>query len=154
MLFRKKNKVDPNEKWYSIGIMSEKGLKDEHYDALTEQILDQADNVGLISDLIKKEWDKEQIEILEKKFDYPVLGSPAFIINEIIQEDIKRETELLEKKHKWKKFFGFISLAEYMEAENRAIYNFNHALLYTDSMEEVIGFLNEKSKETVSFNLN
>ncbi|MED4454715.1 hypothetical protein [Metabacillus fastidiosus] len=154
MLFRKKNKVDPNKKWYSIGIMSEKGLEDNEYDTLTEKIFDKVDNVGVIANLIREAWDKEQIEILEKKFDYPTLASPVFIVSEIIPEDIKRETKLLEKKHKWKKFFGFISLAEYLEAEDRAIFNFNHALLYTDSMEEVIGFLNEKSKETVSFNLN
>ncbi|MED4533328.1 hypothetical protein ABET51_09855 [Metabacillus fastidiosus] len=154
MFFRKKKKEDPNKKWYSIGIMTENGLEDGEYEILLDKFLEKVDNAGVITDLVRKEYDKERLEILEQKFDYPVLSSPAFVVSEIVQEDIIRETELLEKKHKWKKFFGFISLAEYLEADHRAIYNFNHAVLYTDSMEEVIHFLNQKSKETVLSNLN
>ncbi|MEC2075053.1 hypothetical protein [Metabacillus fastidiosus] len=154
MFFRKKNKEDLNKKWYSIAIMSEKGLEDEEFDTLTEKILDKVDNVGLISNLVKEEWDQEQLKILEQKFNDLVLSSPTFTINEMVYEDMERETKLLEKKHKWKKFFGLISLAEYLEAENRAVYNFNYTLLYTDSMEEVIEFLNEKSKEIALVNFN
>ncbi|WP_285768180.1 hypothetical protein [Peribacillus sp. SI8-4] len=142
-MFTKKNE-DPHEpfqKWYCIGIMTDNGLEDEEYDALSKRIRDSIQNVSVISDLVRVEWDTQKLQSLNERFQHPAYSDPCFIINELIPEDIKRERKLLEKNHKWKRIFGFLSPIEYMVAETKAAHDFDKALLYTDDVDEVIAYI-------------
>ncbi len=141
LLFKNKDHLDLNKKWYGVGIMSENGLSDEQYDRLTNKILDAVNNVGMTSDLIRKEWDEKQLNILNQRIQNRRLSDPCFIVNEMVPELIEREKKLLEKNHKWRKMLGLLMPIEYMAAETRAIFNFRHTLLYTDDLEEVVEFL-------------
>ncbi|MFJ7745319.1 hypothetical protein [Peribacillus sp. NPDC097295] len=144
MAFKQKNDLHPHVKWFSIGILTDHGLEYEEYDALSKRILDSVDNVGAVSDLVRVEWDKEKLKTLHERFENPVLTDPCFIINEVISEDIEREKKLLQEKHKWKRFLNLISRYDYMEAEAKAVHDFDKSLLYTDDLEKVIEFLNHK----------
>ncbi|MFD6209796.1 hypothetical protein [Peribacillus sp. NPDC060253] len=146
MFFKKKNDdLEPDEKWYCIGIMTDNGLEDEEYDALSKRILDSVQNVTVISDLVRVEWDQEKLRNLNDHFLYPAFSDPCFIINEFIPEDIKRERKLLEKNHKWKRLFGLLSMVEYMEAETKAAHDFDKALFYSDDVDKVIEYIIKNS---------
>ncbi|KQU19518.1 MULTISPECIES: hypothetical protein [Peribacillus] len=141
MLFKKRDELDPNKKWYSIGIMTDHGLQDEEYDALIKRIHDSVENVVIISDLVRVEWDEEKLQTLNERFRYPTFSDPCFIINEFKSVDIKRERKLLEKNHKWKRLFGLLSPIEYMVAETKAAHDFDKALYYTDDVDNAIEYL-------------
>ncbi|GLB62031.1 hypothetical protein [Cytobacillus sp. NCCP-133] len=47
----------------------------------------------------------------------------------------------MEKEKRWKKLLGRIPLEDYLAAENRAIFRFDCALVYTDKIEDVLKFL-------------
>lgn len=141
MVFKKKNGLNPNIKWYSVGVMTDNGIEDEDYHALSKRILDSVDNVAVVSDLIRVEWDKEKLKTLNNRFKNPILSDPCFIINEVINEDIEREKKLLQKNHKWKRYLNLISQYDYMEAEAKAVHDFEKSLLYTDDIEKVIEYL-------------
>lgn len=141
MFFKKNEELDHNEKWYCIGIMTDNGLEDEEYDVLSKRILDSVQNVKVISDLIRVEWDRGKLQALNERFQDPSFSDPCFIINEFIPEDIKRARKLLEKNNKWKRLFGFLSPVEYMEAETKAAHDFDKALFYTDDAEKVIEYI-------------
>ncbi|MGE7763995.1 hypothetical protein [Peribacillus sp. NPDC096540] len=143
MVFKKKKDLEINKTWYCIGILTDQGMQDEEYDALSNRILDSVENVVVISDLIRVNWEKGKLETLNERFKNPTLSDPCFIINEFIEEDIKRETKLLEKNHKWKRFFGALSQIDYLEAENKATHDFDKSLLYTDDLDKVIEYLNK-----------
>ncbi|MDM5361012.1 hypothetical protein [Peribacillus sp. ACCC06369] len=140
MFFKKNEELDHNEKWYCIGIMTDNGLEDEEYDVLSKRILDSVQNVTVISDLIRLEWDREKLQALNERFQDHSFSDPCFIINEFIPEDIKRARKLLEKNNKWKRLFGFLSF-EYMEAETKAAHDFDKALFYTDDADKVIEYI-------------
>ncbi|MFE4140845.1 hypothetical protein ACFX4I_03110 [Peribacillus sp. YIM B13472] len=141
MFFKKSEEPDHNEKWYCVGIMTDKGLEDEEYDVLSKRILDSVQNISVISDLIRVEWDRDKLRALNERFQTPSFSDPCFIINEFIPEDIKRERKLLEKTHKWKRLFGLLSRIEYMEAETKAAHDFDKALFYTDDADKVIEYI-------------
>ncbi|CAH0136422.1 hypothetical protein [Peribacillus simplex] len=141
MFFKKSEEPDHNEKWYCVGIMTDKGLEDEEYDVLSKRILDSVQNVSVISDLIRVEWNRDKLRALNERFQNPSFSDPCFIINEFIPEDIKRERKLLEKTHKWKRLFGLLSRIEYMEAETKAAHDFDKALFYTDDADKVIEYI-------------
>ncbi|MDM5210450.1 hypothetical protein QUF94_03050 [Peribacillus sp. NJ4] len=141
MFFKKNEELDHNEKWYCIGIMTDNGLEDEEYDVLSKRILDSVQNVKVISDLIRVEWDRGKLQALNERFQDHSFSDPCFIINEFIPEDIKRARKLLEKNNKWKRLFGFLSPVEYMEAETKAAHDFDKALFYTDDAEKVIEYI-------------
>ncbi|MDO7485164.1 hypothetical protein Q5O89_02890 [Peribacillus frigoritolerans] len=128
MFFKKNEESQHNEKWYCVGIMTDDGLEDEEYDVLSKRILDSVQNVSVISDLVRVEWDRDKLRALNERFGDPSFSDPCFIINEFIPEDIKKERKLLEKTHKWKRIFGLLSLIEYMEAETKAAHDFDKAL--------------------------
>lgn len=142
-MFSKKNENldDPFQKWYCIGIMTDHGLEDEEYDVLSKRICDSLQNVKVISDLIRVEWDRDKLQSLNERFQHPAYSDPCFIINEFIADDIKQERKLLQKNHKWKRLFGFLSPVEYMEAETKAAHDFDKALLYTDDVDQVIEYI-------------
>ncbi|MFJ7847983.1 hypothetical protein ACIQXR_03900 [Peribacillus sp. NPDC097224] len=142
MAFKQENTLDPQVKWFSVGIMTDNGLEYEEYEALSKRILDSVDNVGAISDLVRVEWDKAKLITLNERFNHPVLSDPCFIINEVIPEDIEREKRLLQEKHKWKRYLNLISRYDYLEAETKAVHDFDKSLLYTDEVEKVIEYLN------------
>lgn len=144
MAFKKKNALNPNVKWFSVGILTDHGLEYEEYESLSKHILDSVNNVGAISDLVRVEWDKEKLKTLHDRFENPVFSDPCFIINEVISEDIEREKKLLQEKHKWKRYLNLISRYDYLEAETKAVHDFDKSLLYTDDIEKVIEFLNHK----------
>ncbi|WP_144549513.1 hypothetical protein [Peribacillus simplex] len=141
MFFKKSEEPDHNEKWYCVGIMTDKGLEDEEYDILSKRILDSVQNVSVISDLVRVEWDRDKLRALNERFQDPSFSDPCFIINEFIPEDIKRERKLLEKTNKWKRLFGLLSPIEYMEAETKAAHDFDKALFYTDDAYKVIEYI-------------
>ncbi|MGE6611620.1 hypothetical protein ACQKFG_13960 [Peribacillus sp. NPDC076916] len=141
MFFKKSEEPDHNEKWYCVGIMTDKGLEDEEYDVLSKLILDSVQNVSVISDLVRVEWDRDKLRALNERFQDPSFSDPCFIINEFIPEDIKRERKLLEKTYKWKRLFGLLSPIEYMEAETKAAHDFDKALFYTDDADKVIEYI-------------
>ncbi|MEY8192458.1 hypothetical protein AB4X15_22865 [Peribacillus simplex] len=141
MFFKKSEEPDHNEKWYCVGIMTDKGLEDEEYDVLSKLILDSVQNVSVISDLVRVEWDRDKLRALNERFQDPSFSDPCFIINEFIPEDIKREREILEKTYKWKRLFGLLSPIEYMEAETKAAHDFDKALFYTDDADKVIEYI-------------
>ncbi|AMM94909.1 hypothetical protein QUF81_05635 [Peribacillus simplex] len=141
MFFKKNEELDPNEKWYCVGIMTDNGLEDEEYDVLSKRILESVQNVSVISDLIRVEWDREKLRTLNERFNADAFSDPCYIINKFIPEDIKRERKLLEKNHKWKRLFGFLSPVEYMEAEAKAAHDFDKALFYTDDPDKVIEYI-------------
>src|SRR4051812_24169910 len=107
--------------------MTDNGLEDEEYDVLSKRILDSVQNVSVISDLVRVEWDRDKLRALNERFGDHSLSDPWFIINEFIPEDIKKERKLLEKTHKWKRIFGLLSPIEYMEAETKAAHDFDKA---------------------------
>ncbi|WP_349728838.1 hypothetical protein [Peribacillus frigoritolerans] len=141
MFFKKSEEPDHNEKWYCVGIMTDKGLEDEEYDVLSKLILDSVQNVSVISDLVRVEWDLDKLRALNERFQDPSFSDPCFIINEFIPEDIKRERKILEKNYKWKRLFGLLSPIEYMEAETKAAHDFDKALFYTDDADKVIEYI-------------
>ncbi|MEF2096345.1 hypothetical protein V3595_16905 [Bacillus sp. CFBP9009] len=141
MFFKKNGEPDHNEKWYCVGIMTDKGLEDEEYDVLSKRILDAVQNVSVISDLVRVEWDRDKLRALNERFRDPSFSDPCFIINEFIPEDIKKERKLLEKTHKWKRLLGLLSPIEYMEAETKAAHDFDKALFYTDDADKVIEYI-------------
>ncbi|MET1181179.1 hypothetical protein ABG775_25100 [Peribacillus simplex] len=141
MFFKKSEEPDHNEKWYCVGIMTDKGLEDEEYDVLSKLILDSVQNVSVISDLVRVEWDRDKLRALNERFQDPSFSDPCFIINEFIPEDIKRERKILEKTYKWKRLFGLLSPIEYMEAETKAAHDFDKALFYTDDADKVIEYI-------------
>ncbi|MFJ7510427.1 hypothetical protein ACIQW7_13295 [Peribacillus simplex] len=141
MFFKKNEELDHNEKWYCVGIMTDNGLEDEEYDILSKRILDSVQNVSVISDLVRVEWDRDKLRALNERFQTPSSSDPCFIINEFIPEDIKKERKLLEKTHKWKRLFGLLSPIEYMEAETKAAHDFDKALFYTDDADKVIEYI-------------
>ncbi|WP_338449450.1 hypothetical protein R4Z09_25280 [Niallia oryzisoli] len=53
----------------------------------------------------------------------------------------------MEKEHKWKKFFGLISFADYQAAEDRAIFDFNKTLYLTEDVDKAIEFLRKQAAE-------
>ncbi|MGE7905897.1 hypothetical protein ACQKNS_15990 [Peribacillus sp. NPDC094092] len=141
MFFKKSEEPDHNERWYCVGIMTDKGLEDEEYDVLSKRILDSVQNVSVISDLVRVEWDRDKLRALNERFQDPSFSDPCFIINEFIPEDIIRERKLLEKTYKWKRLFGLLSPIEYMEAETKAAHDFDKALFYTDDADKVIEYI-------------
>ncbi|MGE7603141.1 hypothetical protein ACQKL5_11605 [Peribacillus sp. NPDC097675] len=145
MAFKQKNRLNPDVKWFSVGILTDHGLEYEEYETLSKRILDAVNNVGAISDLVRVEWDKQKLKALHERFKNPVLSDPCFIINEVISEDIEREKKLLQEKHKWKRFLNLISQYDYLEAETKAVHDFDKSLLYTDDIEKVIEFLTHRT---------
>lgn len=145
MFFKKNEEPEHYEKWYCVGIMTDNGLEDEEYDVLSKRILDSVQNVSVISDLVRVEWDRDKLQALNERFGDPSLSDPWFIINEFIPEDIKKERKLLEKTHKWKRIFGLLSPIEYMEAETKAAHDFDKALFYTDDADKVIEYISANS---------
>ena len=140
-LFKKKEALDPDKVWFGVGIMTDHGLSDEAYDALSNKILDAVGNVAVVSDLVRVEWDKEKLKHLNERFDNPRYTDPCFTINEVIQGDIDKEKKLLQQSNKWKRVFGLISPIDYMVAETKAVHDFEKSLLYTNNVDEVIEFL-------------
>ncbi|WP_071393554.1 hypothetical protein [Bacillus tuaregi] len=142
MFFKKKKQKEEEEQiWYCVGIITEEGTNLDNYDSMTEKIMDEAENVGILSGLVKGELDPRQLQILYRRFYQPDFSKPCIIINEIDHGKIKRETERLEKEHKWKKFFGLLSIADYQAAEDRALFDFQKTLYLTEDADEAIQFL-------------
>ena len=94
MFFKKNEEPEHYEKWYCVGIMTDNGLEDEEYDVLSKRILDSVQNVSVISDLVRVEWDRDKLRALNERFGNLSFSNPWFIINEFIPEDIKKERKL------------------------------------------------------------
>ena len=142
-MFFKKKKHDDKD-WYCLAIMTEYELDEEEFEELADRILSQVDNIGMTSHLVRTEWEPERLEVLDQRFSPTSLSNPCFIVNLIVQDDIKKEQELLEKKHKWKKLFGLITLNEYMEAQEYAMLHFKNTVYCTGDIDKAIEFLNRQ----------
>lgn len=147
MFGRKKNKKEElNTSSFSVGIVWNDELTDEQYENWSDELMDVAENVGSTSSIMQCEWDSEQLKILAKRFPQVDNNKTFFMINEIIFDDIKREYKALEQKHKWKKFFNTISLFDYIDAEDRAVFDATKTLLCTNDIIEAKDFLRKQAQ--------
>ncbi|MDQ0221252.1 hypothetical protein ELQ35_20855 [Peribacillus cavernae] len=144
-MFFKKKKKDPedNKQWYSLIIMTQDEMYEDEYEGLSEVISDQVDNVGFTCNLIRKNTSHGALIEIDQKIN--TASDPCFILILINNDDIKREVELMEKQHKWKKFFGYLTPADYFEAMERANLNWDAIIYSTDNPEGIIQYLNDHS---------
>ncbi|GEN83902.1 hypothetical protein SLU01_22140 [Sporosarcina luteola] len=149
MFGRKKSKaVGPDKTYFNVGIISVNELDDDQYEVWTDDLMDAADNVGSTTSLLQADWDNEQLKILIKRFPEVEMNETVFMINEIIQEDIKKEIKLLEQNHKWKKFFNTIPLTDYIDAEDRVVMDASKTLFCTNDVQEAMNFLEKQAAKT------
>lgn len=142
---KKKNSEEAEKVWYCVGIITKGEVNEGKHDRIADKISNAVDNVGILAGFVQEEMDSSKLQILYRRFFQPDFSVPCIIINEINHDEIKRETELLEKEHKWKKFLGLLSFADYQEAENRAIYDFNKTLYLTEDVDKAIEFLRKQA---------
>ncbi|MGN7388069.1 hypothetical protein [Sporosarcina sp. SAFN-015] len=149
MFGRKKSKAEEaNRIYFNVGIISVQELDDAQYETWTDELMDVAENVGSTSSLVQASWDEDQLNILSKRFPKVDMNETVFMINEIINEDVEKEIKLLEQKHKWKKFFNTIPLADYIDAEDRVVMDASKTLYCTNDVQEAAGFLKEQAGKT------
>ena len=149
MFGRKKSKAEEaNKIYFNVGVISVQELDDAQYETWTDELMDVAENVGSTSSLVQASWDKDQLNILSKRFPEVDMNETVFMINEIINEDVEKEIKLLEQQHKWKKFFNTIPLADYIDAEDRVVMDASKTLFCTNEVQEAAGFLKEQAEKT------
>ncbi|MEZ7171125.1 hypothetical protein [Sporosarcina sp. OR05] len=142
---KKKQKDKSDQRLFSVGIVWIEDLTDEQYSDWSDELMDVADNVGSTSSIVHNEWDQEQLNILGERFLNVDQSKTFFMINEIDYEAINIEIKALEQKHKWKKFFNTIPLFDYIDAEDRAVFNAAKILLCTNDIAEAKAFLQEQA---------
>ncbi len=144
MFFKKKKKVEERD-FYCIAYFTGRFPDEEKTEAITDLILDETDNVGVISEY--EEISPEDKRKIESRLPGIKLTVPGFAVIKIEPERIKEEREKLENKHKWKKFFDTIPLSDYLEVEHNATFEFHRTLLYSTDVQEVIAFLQKIDRQ-------
>ncbi|MEH6947116.1 hypothetical protein V7068_08565 [Bacillus sp. JJ634] len=144
MFFKKKNNENVDKDLYSLAIMTDDEMDEEEFFELSEKIMDQVNNIGVVSHITRNEWYPEQLQMLDQHYSPVSSANPCFIINLIVHEEINEAIKQLEKDHKWKKLFGWLSMSDYMEVEDQAQLNFKNTVYCTDDADKVIEFLNRQ----------
>ena len=144
-MFFKKKKKEKERDYYCVAYFVEKYADEEKTDAIVDLILDETDNVGIISEI--EEISPEEKRNLENSLPGITYTVPSFAVIKILPERIKEETEKLEKKHKWKKFFDTIPLTDYLDVEHRATFEYERTLFYSSDVQKTIAFLQQLDKK-------
>ena len=144
MFFKKKKNEDVDKDWYSLAIMTDDEIDDEEFFELSDKIMNQVNNVGVSSHIIRHKWYPEQLQMLDQRYSPASSANPCYIINLIVHEEIYEAIKQLEKDHKWKKFFGWLSMTDYMEVEDQARLDFKNTVYCTEDADKVIEFLNRQ----------
>lgn len=148
MFFKKKKKVDLHSTRYAVSIVTEYPLEDEDYDPITDEIGYHCEAVDALANFNRAYSDPAELKLLEEKCNITSWPDMYFVVTTTTNQDIENEIKLLEKKHKWKKFFDVISPIEYTDAMDKAYYNFNNIKFASADIEEIIAYINKQSEAT------
>ena len=147
---RKKSKDDSPKITYSITIMTDEEMDDQLYDEITDKIIEQAENAGIIGNISRQEYPPDRLAVLDRRFGQLYSGPVGYIVNEIKPEELEKRIKEMEDKHKWKKFFNLIPLTDYLNIEDEVVNNFAESLFYTEDLDRLIEFLNQRLEEDSS----
>ncbi|MDQ0221248.1 hypothetical protein ELQ35_20875 [Peribacillus cavernae] len=139
---RKKNEED-NKQWYSLVVMTQEEVDEDKYSELSERIDAHVNNIGFTCNLIRKNTDLEQLISIDRHIE--TASDPCYFLIPINNDDVEREIKLMEKQHKWKKFFGYLRPVDYFEAMEHANLNWDTIIYSTDNPEGIIQYLNDHS---------
>ncbi|MDQ0273326.1 hypothetical protein [Cytobacillus purgationiresistens] len=126
--------------FYGVSTLSNHGISDDEHNEYVD-IIGDLDNVEMVFDIAREDWNPEQLKEMEEKIKHLNLSDPIFIVNEINAKEIENAVKALKKKHRWKDLFGTLTMEDYMIVEHHAIFKLDQAVTYKDNADDVVTFL-------------
>ncbi len=144
-MFFKKKKAEEKD-YYCVAHFVGLHTDQEKNEEIENMILEHTDNVGVLSQF-EEIWHEDKKK-LESRLPGVTFSYPCFAVIKIDHGRVEEEIKKLEKQHRVKKFLNLIPHDEYMEAQERGMYEFERALFFSNDVHETIAFLQQVDQKS------
>ncbi|SER81607.1 hypothetical protein SAMN04487944_110146 [Gracilibacillus ureilyticus] len=141
-MFLRKKREEEHEDNYAVTIFYESDYDEEIYDQITDRLLIEGEMLGVTQSMQMTE---EYKKMITQKFPDREVNFPGLAILDFDTEQLKENYKAMEKKHKWKNFFGMLTIEDYFKVEEELTTDYEKTLLYTTDVDEAIHFMLERS---------
>ncbi|WP_404456766.1 hypothetical protein [Oceanobacillus kapialis] len=124
---------------FSVIYIIENMKENEKYDETAEKILMAAPYE--VHSLIYETLSDALKDAIMRKFSEVHVTVPSFVVLNFNLTELKQAIKEMEKKHKWKKFFGRIEDNKYLRAEHDVLFNYENITYYSNNVDDAVSYI-------------